>query len=121
MPTEYALRPTAEFLAEQKHLEQRMAQIEKNMGKVAARAPGAAPIAQPMDALDRARELVTDLAKQVRVRPLEEAVQRQLAWLDAAEARLGKQDGEPKVEYNRIDLDRRLLAEILQGWKARRN
>ncbi len=120
IPT-YPRRPDAEFLAEQKYLDERLRQIEKNLGKVAARQGGAATINQPLDALDRARELVGALARQVRVRRLEEAIRTQVAWLDAAEARLAKSDGEPKVDFNRIELDRRLLDDILGGWTARRN
>jgi hypothetical protein len=121
MVTTYPRRPDAEFLAEQKYLEGRMAQIEKNLGKVAARQADAVVINQPLDALDRARELVGALARQVRVRRLEDAVQAQIAWLDAAEARLAQSDGEPKVGFNRIELDRRLLDDIRAGWVARRN
>lgn len=121
MPADYALRPEAEFLAEQKYLNGRMEDIEKNLGKVAARLGTPTPITQPLDALDRARELVGDMFRQVRVRSLEDAIRTQLAWLDAAERRLAARDGEPKVKFNRIELDRRLLGDILAGWKAWQN
>ena len=121
MVTEYAARPEAEVLPEQRYLAERMAEIEKGMGKVAARVSGATQLTQPMDALDRARELVGDLHKQIRLRSLEEAVEAQLAWLERAEARQATSGGEPKVAFNRIALDRTLLTEIREGWRARRN
>jgi hypothetical protein len=117
----YPLRPAADYAAEQQFLNERVLEIEKGMGRVAAREPVTMPIPQRMDALDRARELTLDLFKQVRVRPLEDAVGSQLAWLDAAEARLALADGEPKVGYNRIALDRRLLSDLLELWRAQRN
>lgn len=117
----YGLRPEVEYLPEQSYLARRMAEIEKGLGRVAAQLGEPTPISQPLDALDRARELVADLVKLAQVRPLEQAIAVQLAWLERAEARQQMQDGEPKVAYNRIALDRRLLQDILSGWKATRN
>ena len=121
MSKTYTPRPEADVLPEQRYLTERMAQIEKGMGKVAARLGTPTPIEQSLDALDRARELVADMLKQIRLRPIEEAVRAQLDWLDRAEARLGVADGEPKIGHNRIALDRRLLTDVLEGWRARRN
>ena len=117
----YTLRPAQEYIAEQQFLNQRILDIEKGMGKVAARSSGQMPVAQNLDALDRARELTGDMFKQVRVRPLEEAIQAQLAWLDRAEASLGQDNGEPKIDLNRIALDRRLLQDIQTLWRAQGN
>ena len=117
----YELRPEKDYAAEQKFLNQRILDIEKGMGKVAARSLETMPIPQTLDALDRARELTGDMFKQVRVRPLEEAVAAQLAWLDEAESRLAQASGEPKVGYNRIALDRRLLTDLVELWRAGQN
>jgi hypothetical protein len=118
----FAIRAEKDYAAEQKFLTDFIRYIEKGMGKVAARTlDPALPIPQRLDALDRGRELAGDMYKQVRVRPLEEAIAAQQAWLDRAEARLGTQDGEPKVGYNRIALDRRLLQDLLARWRATRN
>jgi len=121
MAQAYGMRPDTEFLVEQQYLQQRITDIERSMGRVAARHAEPVGISQPMDALDRARELVGDMLRQVRVRSLEDAIRAQLAWLDAAEQRLERRDGEPKIAFNRIELDRRLLGDILTGWRARRN
>jgi len=115
----HALRPEAEFLPEQEYLEGRLGQIEKGLGQLAARAGTPTRITQPLDALDRARELVAEMHKQVRARPLQEALESRLAWLDRVEARRQTEDNEPKPEINRIALDRRLLADVLKGWQAR--
>ena len=114
---EYAFRPAAEFLPEQKYLRGLIEDIEKGLGKVAGRVAGAVPISQPLDALDRARELAGDMYKQVRVRPLEEALDAQVDWLGRAKA---NQDDstEPRVHFNRIDLDLRLIEEIRRGWQT---
>ena len=121
MTPTYALRPAADYAAEQRFLTRRIQEIEKGMGKVAARTPEGGPIPQPMDALDRARELTADMFKQVRVRPLDEALQAQLDWLERAEANLAEANGEPKVALNRIALDRRLLTDLQALWRAQRN
>ena len=118
---EYHLRPEAESLPEQKYLRALVIQIEKNLGKVAARLGEPVTLSQPLDALDRARELTNDMMKQVRVRPLEEAVASQKAWLDRAQANLDASNGEPKNDMNKIELDQRLLDEILAGWQVSRN
>jgi hypothetical protein len=117
----YTLRPEKDYAAEQDFLSRRIKEIEKGMGKVAARTPETGTIGQPMDALDRARELTADMYKQVRVRPLDEALQAQLDWLGRAEANLAQADGEPKLALNRIALDRRLLTDLLTQWRAIRN
>lgn len=121
MPTEFTLRREAEYLPEQKYLTKRTLEIEAGLGRVAARLGEPTPISQPLDALDRARELANDMFKQVQLRPLDEAVKAQLEWLDRAEAHLNAASGEPKPDMNRIALDRRLLSELLQGWHATRN
>jgi len=117
----YTLRPDADYLAEQAYLRKRVEQIEKGMGKLAGRAREPQVITQQMDALDRARELTGSLAKQVRVRPLAEAVRAQKEWLERARAHQGDLKGEPRMAFNRIELDLRLLDEILAGWQAPRN
>jgi len=114
-------RPVAEVLPEQLYLTARLGEIDRGLGRLAARLGAPTPITQPMDALDRARELVADMQKQVAVRPLEASIAAQVAWLDAAEARLGADDGEPKLDLDRIALDRVLLGELLEGWRSRRN
>lgn len=120
MTVDYALRPFNDYLPEQAYLSDRMQQVERGLGRVAARLGEPTPITEPLDALDRARELVADMAKQVTVRPLEAAIQAQLAWLERAEARLGQADGEPKHDLNRIALDRVLLEDLREGWRALR-
>jgi hypothetical protein len=115
------LRPEADLRPEQSFLQRRIEAIESAMGEVAAVSGGATPLSQPLDALDRSRELASDLLRQVRVRPLPQAVDAQLAWLDRAEARLAKADGEPKVGFNRIALDRRLLQDVKTAWQSERN
>ncbi len=117
----YPLRPDADYLAEQAYLRKRVEQIEKGMGKLAGRAHEPQVITQQMDALDRARELTGSLAKQVRVRPLAEAVRAQKEWLERASAHRADPKGEPVMAFNRIALDLRLLDEILAGWQAPRN
>lgn len=120
MTLDYALRPFNDYAAEQSYLTDRMQQVERGLGRVAARLGEPTPITEPLDALDRARELVADLYKQVTVRSLEAAVQAQLDWLDRADARLGLADGEPKHDLNRIALDRALLEDLREGWRALR-
>jgi hypothetical protein len=119
MVRSFERRPESEIGAEQSFLQQRALDIEKAMGRVAGRAAAPTPISQPLDALDRARELTNDMYKQVRVRPLEEAITAQLAWLETAEARLTQSDGEPKVQLSKIALDRRLLQELRDNWQAK--
>ncbi|MCB0216672.1 MAG: hypothetical protein KDH92_08565 [Chloroflexi bacterium] len=119
---DYPLRADAEYLAEQAYLRGRVQQIEKSLGKVAAKlAPG--ELSQPMDALDRARELSNQLEKQVRVQSLESAIASHKAWLDRARANQARaaSSGEPVLDLNRIELDHRILDEILTGWHAKRN
>lgn len=117
----YPLRREDDYLPEQNYLTGRVLEIEKALGKVAAGLGEPTPITQPLDALDRARELAGDLAKEVRVRSLADAVRHRLDWLARAEARAGQAGGEPKTDLNRIALDRRLLQELEAGWKSRRN
>ena len=117
----FKLRRENDYLPEQEYLTRRILDIEKSLGKVAARLGAPTPITQPLDALDRAREIAGDLAKEVRVRSLEEAVRHRLGWLARAEVRAGQVGGEPKAELESIDLDRRLLQELEAGWKSRRN
>lgn len=121
MINEYSMRPDADFLPEQVYLRKRVEQIEKGMGKLAGRAREPQVITQQMDALDRARELANALQKQVRVRPLAEAVRAQQAWLERARAHQADPKGEPRMDFNRIELDLRLLEELLAGWQAPRN
>ena len=120
---EYQVRPESEFLKEQTYLRERVEQVEKGLGKIAGQHPGATPLTQPLDTLDRARELAGQLIKQARVRPLEEAITAQIEWLQRARANqeASKTNGEPKMELRSIDLDLRILSEILAGWRARRN
>jgi hypothetical protein len=117
IPT-YTRRPEADLDREQSFLQRTALEIEKAMGKVAARQDRPTPITQPLDALDRARELVNHLYKQVRMRSLEDALAAQLDWLDRAEAKAALADGEPKIAYSKIALDRRLLADLQERWRA---
>jgi hypothetical protein len=121
MIPEFTFRAETDYLPEQAYLRRRVEQVEKAMGKIAGRQREPAILTQPMDVLDRARELTNDLYKQVRVRPMEEAVRRQQEWLVRARERQANPGGEPVMHLNRIDLDLRLLDEILAGWQARRN
>jgi len=121
MIPEFTFRPEADYLPEQVYLRERVVQVETGMGKIAGRQREPAVLTQAMDVLDRARELTNDLYKQVRVRPMAEAVQRQKDWLLRARERQADPKGEPVMHFNRIDLDLRLLDEILAGWQARRN
>lgn len=117
MAIDYAIRKQDDYDAEQRYLTERMAQVEKGMGRVAAKLGEPTPITSQLDALDRGRELVADMYKQVTVRPLEDAIQAQLDWLARAEARQAQEGGEPKTDMNRIALDRVLLEELRAGWR----
>ena len=121
MINEYSMRPDADFLPEQAYLRKRVEQIEKGMGKLAGRAREPQVITQQMDALERARELANALPKQGRVRPRAEAVRAQTEWLERARAHQADPKGEPRMDFNRIELDLRLLDELLAGWQAPRN
>lgn len=121
MINDYPVRPDADFLPEQAYLRKRVEQIEKGMGRLAGRAREPQIITQPMDALDRARELANALQKQVRVRPLADCVRSQKAWLERARDHQADTKGEPRMAFNRIELDLRLLDELLAGWQAGRN
>jgi hypothetical protein len=118
---EMTLRTDADLGAEQAFLQRRIDDIEAALGTVAAVGGGATPLSQPLDALDRSREIASDMLRQVRVRGLEDAIAAQLDWLDRAEERLSRQDGEPKVAFNRIALDRRLLSDLRIAWQSERN
>jgi len=120
MAEEYLLRRPDRYLSEQAYLQQRFLEVEKNLGRVAARLGQPTPITSPLDALDRAREITSDLSREVTVRALDEAIEARLEWLDRAEARQGAQDGEPKNDLNRIALDRVLLLELKSGWSSDR-
>jgi len=119
IPT-YTRREDADLEREQRFLQEAVLEIEKALGKVAARQDRPTPVTQPLDALDRAREITNDMYKQVRMRPLEEAVEAQLDWLSRAEAKARAGDGEPKIGYSKIALDRRLLTDLLERWRTSR-
>ena len=121
MAENYELRRPAAYLPEQEFLKARMAQVEEGMGRIAARLGQPTPITSPLDVMDRARELVSDLSREVTVRPLDDAIVARLDWLDRAEGRLGSSSGEPDLALTRIPVDRVLLRELLAGWQARRN
>lgn len=118
MSTDYTLRAPSDYVHEQKYLTARMLEIEKGLGRVAAETGTPTPITERLDTLDRARELVADMYKQVQIRSLEEAVAAQLTWLGGAETRQSRTDGEPTNVMTRIELDRVLLGDILAGWRA---
>jgi hypothetical protein len=120
MIKDYGPRPAPESVAERQFLQRRLDEVERALGRAAADLGTPTPITQGLDALDRARELVSDMSRQVQVRPLEEAIASHLAWLDRAEAQGSPGNGEPKVAFNRIALDRRLLADLLAGWQSAR-
>jgi hypothetical protein len=116
---EYPMRPSAEYLPEQAFLRGKVEQIEKALGRVAAKLqPG--ELSQAMDALDRARELANQMHKQARVRSIESAVDAQKAWLLNARANQDRAatEGEPVMHFNRIELDLRILDEILRDWRV---
>lgn len=121
MVQSFPMRPETEIHAEQAFLQRRLVEIERSMGVVAAVGGGATAISQPLDVLDRARELTSDTLRQVRIRSIEECVNGQISWLDRSEAKIGLADGEPKLALDRIVLDRRLLSDILKAWRAGRN
>ena len=112
----YSNRPESEAEPEQEYLQMRIMEIEKDLGQLAARGR-AAPISQPLDALDRARELATQMHKQVRVRPLDDAIRSRLAWLDRVAQRQAADDDEPRTALDQVDLDRRILEDLLAGWR----
>ncbi len=118
MSADYALRDPSDYVHEQKYLTARMHEIEAGLGRVAAETGTPTPITERLDTLDRARELVADMFKQVQVRPLETAIDAQLRWLDGAAARQARTDGEPTNVMTRIEVDRALLHDILAGWRA---
>ena len=121
MAEEYILRRPDRYLPEQAYLNERFLQVEKNLGRVAARLGQPTPITSSLDALDRARELTSTLSREVTVRALDDAIQARLDWLDRAEALQGQDNGEPKTDLNRIALDRVLLSELMSGWLSGRN
>jgi hypothetical protein len=114
------LRPLEDYGPEQKFLQSRMGEIERDMGKVAAKEGRAIPLTQPMDALDRARELVAELEKQVLIRPLDEAIATRLDWLDRVEARRSENGDDTMPLLNKVALDRRILGDVLSDWESRR-
>lgn len=120
MIKEYPQRPAADSLAERQYLERRLGEIERSMGVIAARLGTPTPIAQELDVLDRARELVGDLLKEVHVLTLDEAIAARLAWLDRVEALQGRESDEPTPALNRVPIDRRLFQDIELGWRGRR-
>jgi len=120
MTTDFPLRPHSDYQTEQAYLTERMHEIERDMGRVAARLGEPTPITEGLDTLDRARELVGHLFRQVTVTPLDEALDRRLEWLRRTEKRQGRDDGEPKLAFNRIPLDIALLESLRDGWRKRR-
>ncbi|MCC7020123.1 MAG: hypothetical protein IT332_10235 [Ardenticatenales bacterium] len=118
MSTDYALRDPSDYVHEQKYLTARMHEIEAGLGRVAAETGTPTPITERLDTLDRARELVSDMYKQVQIRSLEAAVAAQMTWLDGVDARQSRTDGEPKNVMTRVVVDRALLNDILAGWRA---
>ncbi|MFN2250975.1 MAG: hypothetical protein ACK2UL_03580 [Anaerolineae bacterium] len=118
MIQDYPSRPAADSEAERKYLRRRLREIEVGMGEVAAGLEMPTPITQELDALDRARELTNDMLKQIRVRSLEDAIAAQLDWLDRVEARQTSDDPEPKPDFDKIPLDRKLLIDLREGWRA---
>lgn len=120
MTTEFTMRPESETTAEREFLRRRLEAVERDMGRLAARFGAPTPATPQMDVLDRARDLLSDLLRQVRVRPLDEALTARLEWLDRAQARRDREDDpEPKPVLDRIALDRRVLSDLRHSWDAR--
>jgi hypothetical protein len=115
---EFSARPMDERKAEQAYLRRRLGQVEKGFGKLAARLPAPSPLTPDQFAIARARELIGDLDREIRLRPLEHAIQNRLTWLERVEQRAKSDDGEPKPKYSGIPLDRAILGDLLKGWQA---
>lgn len=119
MMRDYALRSENETASERRFLERRIANVERDMGRLAARLGTPTPQAPELEVLDRARALFSDLHKQVRVRPLEDALGSRLDWLSRAAARRADgPDADPKPELGLIALDQRLLSDLLEQWHS---
>jgi hypothetical protein len=112
------VRGADEYGVERAYLNERMSEIEKGMGKVAARGESPDTIGQDLDSLDRARELVSELEKQVLVRPLDEAIDARLDWLERVETRHEETSGEPLPAMTAIPLDRAILQDLAEGWES---
>lgn len=110
-------RPDDVFARERRYLQQRLEQIERGLGALAARHGTPTPSTQQLEALERGRQLAAELLRQIRVRSLEEAIQSRLDWLERAAARRAQPSDEALPELQLLDLDRRLLAELLAGWR----
>jgi hypothetical protein len=118
--TDYAARDEEATRAEQRFLADRILHIEAGTGRVAAQLGAPAPSAERLQALHRARELTAEMHRQVRVRSLEDAIVARLSWLDRVEARQAASDYDPATELNMVALDRRLLQDMLAGWRSGR-
>ncbi len=113
------IRAVDEIEPEQAFLQKRLVEIERDMGRVAADVGRAIDLTQPLDALDRARELVAELDKQVLVRPLDEAIAKRIEWLDRAEERRSGDASPALPTLDKIELDRRILRDVLTDWSSR--
>jgi hypothetical protein len=118
MVQEYTSRSEADSAAERAFLEKQLLVIEKGLGRVAAESASATPLTQRLDALDRAREITTDLLMQVHVRPLDDAIAARLDWLERVEARQADDSSMPKTKLDIVALDRRLLEDLRDLWRA---
>ena len=118
MTDDFSSRPETESRLEREFLERRHAEAERAMGQLAARLGAPTPVTRPMEALERARGLIGDLQKEVRVRTLDDAIASRLEWLERVRSRAaGGDDAAPALEL--LDLDARLLADLQRAWRAR--
>ncbi len=113
----YERRPASAVAEEERYLKRRLEEIEAGMGAVAARLEAPTPAVPQVQALDRARQLTAELLRQIRVRTLDEAIAARLDWLERAAVRRTQEVTEPLPELGLIDLDRRLLTDLLAAWQ----
>ena len=119
MTRDFTPRPEPETLAERRFLERRLAQVEADMGRLAARACAPTPSTPQLEALGRGRALLADLLAEIRVRTLADALTARLTWLERVQARQSDaKDPEPKPTLARAALDGRLLHDLEAAWRS---
>lgn len=119
MTQAFTPRPEQETLAERAFLERRLALVEADMGRLAARSGAPTPDSPALQALGRGRALLSDLLREIRVRTLQDALAARLTWLERAQARrVDDHDPEPKPALELIALDRRLLQDLETAWRS---
>ena len=101
----------------QHYLKNRLDQVDKGLGKLAARLPAPAPLTPEQMSVTRAREIIGDLSREVRVRSLEAAIEGRLNWLARSIERTARADGEPKPLMTVPELDIAILKDLLSGWQ----